>query len=69
MLENYFRGVFAAYLGTGFLNGPVSEWQIDMIKENISRFHETLIDHSCLTALVKTKAGKGFASFYGQWVK
>lgn len=33
MVNDYFRGVFAAYWGTGFMNGPISEWQIEIIKE------------------------------------
>lgn len=49
MINDYFRGVFAAYLGAGFMNGPLSEWQIETIKENISRFNEAKIDHSQLT--------------------
>lgn len=47
--EQYFRGVLAAYLGANFMNGPVSKWQIDVIKENISRFSEAMIEHSQLT--------------------
>lgn len=46
MINEYFRGVFAAYLGAGFMNSPISEWQIETIKENISRFNEAKIDHS-----------------------
>ena len=53
MLENYFKGVFGAYLGAGFINGPVSDWQIDIIKESISRYHEALIEHSYLTVKAK----------------
>lgn len=49
MLEKYFQGVFAAFLGAGFMSGFVSEWQIDMIKENISRYNESLIDRSRLS--------------------
>ena len=49
MINDYFRGVFAAYLGAGFMNGTISEWQIDTIKENISRFNEAKINHSQLT--------------------
>ena len=48
-MNEYFRGVFAAYLGYGFMNGPISEWQIETIKENISRFNEAKIDHSQLS--------------------
>lgn len=47
--EQYFKGVLAAYMGSNFMNGPVSEWQIDVIKENISRFSEAMIEHSQLT--------------------
>ena len=49
MLENYFRGVLASFLGTGFITGYVFEWQIDMIKESILRFNETKIEHSQIT--------------------
>lgn len=49
MGEQYFKGVFAAYLGANFMHGPVPEWQIDVVKENISRFAEAMIDHSQLS--------------------
>lgn len=49
MGEQYFKGVLAAYLGANFVNGPVSELQIDVIKEDISRFSEAMIEHSQLT--------------------
>lgn len=49
MGNDYFKGVFAAYLGTGFMSHPIPEWQIDMIKENISHFCEAQIDHSQLS--------------------
>ena len=49
MGEQYFKGVLAAYLGANFMNGPVPEWQIDVIKEDISRFSEAQIDHSLLS--------------------
>lgn len=49
MGEQYFKGVLAGYLGANFMNGPVPEWQIDVIKEDISRFSEALIEHSQLS--------------------
>lgn len=49
MGEQYYRGVLAAFLGTNFFSGPVSEWQIDMIKENIKHYCESQIDHSPLS--------------------
>lgn len=49
MGEQYFKGVYAAYLGANFMNVSVSEWQIDAIKENISHYCEAQIDHSLLS--------------------
>ena len=49
MGELYFRGALAAYLGSNYINGPVYEWQIETIKENISRYCENNIDHSSLS--------------------
>ena len=49
MGEQYFKGILAAYLGANFFNSPVDEWQIDVIKENISHFCEATIDHSQLS--------------------
>lgn len=49
MGEQYFKGVLAAYLGANFMNGSVSEWQIDVIKESISHYYESMIDHSQLS--------------------
>ena len=49
MGEQYFRGVLAAYLGSNYITGPITEWQIDMIKENISHYQEARIDHSQLS--------------------
>lgn len=49
MGEQYFKGVLAGYLGANFMNGPVPEWQIDVIKEDISRFSEAMIGHSQLS--------------------
>ena len=34
-------------------NGPISEWQIETIKENISRFNEAKIDYSELSSQEK----------------
>lgn len=49
MGEQYFKGVFAAYLGANFLNRAVSEWQIDVIKESILHYYEAMIEHSQLS--------------------
>ena len=49
MGELYFRGVLAAYLGSNYITGPVYEWQIETVKESISRYCENNIDHSSLS--------------------
>ena len=49
MGEQYFKGVLAGYLGANFMCGLITEWQIDIIKENISHYCEALIDHSQLS--------------------
>lgn len=49
MGELYFRGVLAAYLGSNYITGPVYEWQIETVKESISRYCENNIDHSLLS--------------------
>ena len=49
MGEQYFKGVLAGYLGASFMSGPITEWQIDVIKENISHYCEATIDHSQLS--------------------
>lgn len=49
MCEQYFKGVLAAYLGGNFMSGPVSEWQLDLIKESISHFCEMKIERSLLS--------------------
>ena len=55
MSNEYFKGLFAAYLGMGFMNHHIPEWQIDMINENISHFCEAQIDHSSLSYQEKEK--------------
>ena len=49
MGEQYFKGVLAGYLGANYMCGPITEWQIDIIKENISHFCEATIVHSQLS--------------------
>lgn len=49
MGEQYFKGVLAGYLGANFMCGLITEWQIDIIKENISHYCEAMIDHSLLS--------------------
>ena len=46
--EQYFKGVLDGYLGADFTSGPIIDWQIDNIKENILHYYETTIGHSRL---------------------
>ena len=39
----------AGYFGANFTCGPITEWQTDIIKENISHYCEATIDHSQLS--------------------
>ena len=47
--EQYYKGVLAGYPGANFMSGRITEWQIDVIKENISHYCEATIDHSLLS--------------------
>jgi len=49
MGEQYFKGVLTGYLGANFMCGPITERQIDIIKENISHYCEATIDYSQLS--------------------
>ena len=35
MGEQYFRGVLAAFLGANFMNGLITEWQLDNTKAEV----------------------------------
>lgn len=41
----YYAGAFRAAIASCFIGGQVSEQQIDFVKEVVSRFRETEIDH------------------------
>ena len=45
----YFKGVLAGYVGANFTSAPITEWQINIIKENISHYCEETIGHSQLS--------------------
>ena len=48
MDNQYFKGIFVAFLGADFTNGHFYEHQMDLIKESLSRFCKANIDRSCL---------------------
>ena len=49
MGEQYFKGVLAGYHGANFMSSSIAEWEIDVIKEDISHYCEATIDHSQLS--------------------
>ena len=53
MVDNYFAGIIAGYLGSDFMTRPVEEWKIDAIKENVSKYCETSIDRSLISCQEK----------------
>lgn len=59
MGEQYFKGVLAGYLGANFMNGPITEWQMDVIKYDNLHFSEAMIDHSRLSGQDKEEIFKG----------
>ena len=55
----YFKGVLAGYLGVNFTCCPITECQIDIIKENISHYCEATIDRSPLSYHEVEEQGRG----------
>ena len=49
MVDNYFAGIIAGYLGSDFMTRSVEEWKIDAIKEDISKYCEKSIDRSLIS--------------------
>ena len=45
----YLEGAFRAAIASCFINGRISEQQIDAVKEIISRFKEYEIEHAAIT--------------------
>ena len=49
MADNYFKGLYGGFVGAKIISAPISDSEIDTIKEDISRFCESKIDHSMLS--------------------
>ena len=49
LAQAYYSGILAAYIDSEYMSWPISEGQIDLIKENISHFCETRIDDTRLS--------------------
>lgn len=60
----YCAGALRAAIASCFMNGRVSEQQIDLVKEAISKFREAEIDHLALPASEKEELKSGWK----QWL-
>lgn len=62
--EPYYAGAFRAALTSCFIGGRISEQQIDLVKETISRFKEAEIDQS----VISDSAKEEMKSQWKQWL-
>ena len=49
MGENYFKGLYRTIMIAGFMDGAISENQVNAIKESITKYYERKIDDLPLT--------------------
>ena len=57
----YYAGALRTAIASCFINGKVSEQQIDFVKEVISKFREAEIEHLGISALEKEELKRGEA--------
>lgn len=55
----YYAGAFKTAITSCFINGKISEQQIDFVKEVISKFREAEIDHLAMSAS-ENQGGRNF---------
>lgn len=60
----YCAGALRVAIASCFMNGRISERQIDLVKEAISKFREAEIDHLALPASEKEELKSGWK----QWL-
>ena len=68
--EPYYAGAFRAALTSCFIGGRISEQQIDLVKETISRFKEAEIDQSVISDSAKegeNLPGSHLQSIFPYW--
>ncbi len=63
-LGPYYAGALRTAIASCFINGRISEQQIDFAKEVISMFREAEIDHLAISATEKEKLKSGWR----QWL-
>ena len=60
----YYAGALRTAIASCFINGRISEQQIDFVKEVISKFREAEIDHLAIPASEKEELKSGWK----QWL-
>ena len=60
LLGTYFAGAFKAAIASCLINGKISEQQIDFVKEIVSKYRESEIDHSFLNPEEKEEAKRNW---------
>lgn len=55
----YYAGALRTAIASCFINGKISEVQIDFVKEVISGFREAEIEHLGITVLEKEEVKRG----------
>lgn len=63
--EPYYAGALRTAIVSCFINGRISEQQIDFVKEVISKFREAEIDHLSLSPSEKEELKSGWK----QWLE
>ena len=61
----YYVGALRTVIASCFINGKISEQQIDFVKEAISKFREAEIDHLAISASEKEELKSGWK----QWME
>lgn len=56
----YYAGALRTAIASCFINGKISEQQIDFVKETISKFREAEIDHLAISASEKEELKSGW---------
>ena len=62
----YYAGAFRTAITSCFINGKISEQQIDFVKEVISKFREAEIDHLTMERRAEKPMEK-MVGYYNPW--
>ena len=61
----YYAGALRTAIASCFINGKISEQQIDFVKEVISKFREAEIEHLGISASEKEELKSGWETMAG----